>query len=284
MKMKTILLTAVVALVSSSAFAEPANFTQSKKILSSKVYTNKDTTFYCGCDIYYKKKNWLAPSHEACGFEPRKQAKRAARIEWEHVVPAWYFGHQMQCWQEGGRKNCRNDKDFEKMEGDLHNLVPAIGEVNGDRSNYSLTMVSANIAPQYGQCDMKVDFKGRKAQPRESVRGDVARTYFYMADTYGLKLSKQDIQLYTAWDKLDPVSDDELRIHNLKARYQGWSNPYVTGERKASDYKNGSLSNPKGNTNPSSGIKDALNEFSQNFEGGDEMINKFKTKLKDMEF
>lgn len=62
---------------------------------------------------------------------------RATRIEWEHIVPAWVMGHQRQCWQKGGRKSCTDtDPVFREMEADLHNLAPAIGEVNGDRSNY----------------------------------------------------------------------------------------------------------------------------------------------------
>lgn len=43
------------------------------------------TTFYCGCDIDYQGKK-MSPDLASCGYEPRKQAKRAARIEWEHVV------------------------------------------------------------------------------------------------------------------------------------------------------------------------------------------------------
>lgn len=42
----------------------------------------------------------------SCGYQVRKQQNRAERIEWEHIVPAWVFGHQRQCWQQGGRKNC----------------------------------------------------------------------------------------------------------------------------------------------------------------------------------
>jgi hypothetical protein len=38
----------------------------------------------------------------------------------------------------GGRKNCAtNDAVFRQAEGDLNNLVPAVGEVNADRSNLS---------------------------------------------------------------------------------------------------------------------------------------------------
>jgi len=31
-----------------------------------------------------------------------KNLKRASRIEWEHIVPAWFFGHNLDCWKRGG--------------------------------------------------------------------------------------------------------------------------------------------------------------------------------------
>ncbi|WP_419901146.1 endonuclease [Kiloniella sp.] len=58
----------------------------------------------------------------------------------------------------------------------------------------------------YGRPDFEVNFKARKVEPRAEVRGDIARIYFYMADRYGLRLSKQDRQLFNAWSKSDPVS------------------------------------------------------------------------------
>lgn len=81
-------------------------------------------------------------NHESCEYGVRKQENRAARLEWEHVVPAWVMGHQRQCWQKGGRHNCiSGDPVFSVMEADMHNLVPSINEVNGDRSNYRFGML-----------------------------------------------------------------------------------------------------------------------------------------------
>ena len=79
----------------------------------------------------------LVPHPGKCGYSPRKPVtrkgnpnERAARIEFEHIVSAYEFGNQLQCWQEGKRKNCTETSDlFNVMEGDLHNLVPAIGSV-----------------------------------------------------------------------------------------------------------------------------------------------------------
>ncbi|MBB3048979.1 deoxyribonuclease-1 [Litorivivens lipolytica] len=142
------------------------------------------------------------------------------------------MGHQRQCWQSGGRKNCTaNDPVFEIMEADLHNLVPAVGEVNGDRSNYSMAEIP-DAAPQYGACDAETDFKGRKFEPRDEVKGQVARIYFYMADRYNLRLSKKDQRLFMAWDRMYPVTAWERERDRRVARRMGHSNPFVTGERR----------------------------------------------------
>jgi endonuclease I len=115
----------------------------------------------------------------------RKNENRASRIEWEHVVPAWQFGHQRQCWQDGGRKNCAKDPVYRQMESDMHNLQPAVGEVNGDRGNFMYSQWNGGEG-QYGQCAMKVDFKEKVAEPPARARGSIARTYFYMRDRYEL--------------------------------------------------------------------------------------------------
>ncbi|MFK5950934.1 MAG: endonuclease [Methylococcales bacterium] len=151
---------------------------------------------------------------------------RASRIEWEHVMPAHHFGHQRQCWQKGGRKACRKDPVFKKMEADLHNLVPAIGEVNGDRSNYKFGMLEGEDR-KYGRCDIEINFKAKRVEPHPGIRGDIARIYFYMADEYQLKLSRTQTQLLNAWSKADPVDNwERLKNKRVKA-IQGKGNPYV---------------------------------------------------------
>ncbi|RVU30883.1 endonuclease [Neptunomonas marina] len=225
-------ISSVFCVSASLALAAPsfagASFSQSKRTLS-EIYADQATSFYCGCE-FVKEGKKLVPLHESCGYVPRKNANRASRIEWEHVMPAWAFGHQLQCWQEGGRKNCRKDERFRTMEADMHNLVPAIGEVNGDRSNYSFAMLSGEPR-SYGACDMEVHFKSRKVEPPEHRRGDIARSYFYMRDQYGVRLSKQQTQLFEAWDKQDPVDHWERQRNQEIARLQGNENPYISGPR-----------------------------------------------------
>lgn len=201
------------------------SFSKSKRLLA-KMYQENPVSFYCGCDYTLAGKK-LVPDWGSCGYTPRKNANRAARIEWEHVVPAWAFGHQLQCWQTGGRKACKRVDTFKRMESDLHNLVPAIGEVNGDRSNYRFAQL-AGEPRVYGRCDMEVNFKQRKVEPPLNRQGDIARIYFYMRDRYGLNISVKQEKLFVAWSKLDPVDPWEFKRNELITALQGNSNPYVT--------------------------------------------------------
>jgi deoxyribonuclease-1 len=142
------------------------DFNAAKRVLP-KVFAGMQEDFYCGCAYQGKAVDWLS-----CGYVPRKNPERAKRIEWEHVVPAWVLGHQRQCWQHGGRKNCAtNDAVFRQAEGDLNNLVPAVGEVNADRSNLSYGAWAKQPTRIYGQCGTVVDFAGKRVQPRAEVRG-----------------------------------------------------------------------------------------------------------------
>ena len=204
-------------------------FSKAKNVLP-RVYAGNEKDFYCGCP-YTGKTMDLA----TCGYVPRKQPARAAKLEWEHVVPAWAIGHQRQCWQarvdgkQGGRRHCtKTDSVFQQAEGDLVNLVPSVGEVNGDRSNYGFSVWTQAPSRMYGQCETEVDFKRRAIQPRVAVRGEIARIQFYMADTYALRLSRQDKQLFCAWARQHPVSDwERVRERRIKA-LQGRGNTYVS--------------------------------------------------------
>lgn len=112
------------------------------------------------------------------------------------------------------------------MEADLFNLYPTVVEVNGDPSNFSYGMTS-KVAPQYGQCKTKVDFDQRAAEPRDEVKGLVARTTFYLFDRYNLNMSRQQQQLLMAWDKRFPVTPWEKERNKRIAAIMGHPNPFV---------------------------------------------------------
>jgi len=79
--------------------------------------------------------------------------KRAAKVEWEHAVPAENFGRVFVEWREGDALCAsKNGKPFkgrrcaEKvsmkyryMRADMYNLFPAIGAMNAVRNNRQYT-------------------------------------------------------------------------------------------------------------------------------------------------
>ncbi|PCC97375.1 deoxyribonuclease I [Halopseudomonas pelagia] len=224
---------ALVALASLSISAAPLTFDQAKTELRRQVFHDQNTAgdLYCGCNWQWQGRSGGRMDLAACGYKIRAQEVRAERLEWEHVMPAWAFGHQRQCWQQGGRKNCiRTDPVFRAMEADMHNLWPTVGEVNADRSNYNFGQLTSTPY-RYGACTSRVDFKQRVAEPRNEAKGTVARIQFYMHDRYGLNMSRQQQQLLMAWYGKYPVTEPERVRDQRIARVMGHSNPYVTGER-----------------------------------------------------
>lgn len=101
----------IAAVVLSAAFSGPAlaeginSFSQAKAA-AVKVHADAPGTFYCGCKINWQGKKGVVDL-QSCGYQVRKNENRASRVEWEHVVPAWQFGHQRQCWQDGGHEKLR---------------------------------------------------------------------------------------------------------------------------------------------------------------------------------
>lgn len=219
--MKLLLLSSIFAL----ALNAEQSFSQSKKILK-EIYKDHQTTFYCGCDYSYANKGNMI-DRSSCGYQPRiavtkkgKDNARARRIEWEHVMPAENFGRYLPCWREGGRKNCSKvSPEFRAMEADMMNLVPAIGELNGDRSNLRYGAFDPKVG-QYGECRFQVDFEADRAYVRPEIRGDIARIYFYMSDKYNINLSKQERQMMEAWNKQDPIDPWEIEKKKRVMQYQ----------------------------------------------------------------
>ena len=223
-------------LFSVEAFAQPPpTFEQAKSIAREQIYydRNKVGTTYCSCLWEWLGKSGGRIDFKSCGYAVRAegQRNRAERIEWEHIVPASNFGRARLCWQNGGRSNCKQtDPIFNIMEADLHNLTPAVGELNSDRQNFNFGVLPATPR-QHGACDFKVDFKIRIVEPRDEIKGMLARVYFYMHDRYDLNMSKQQQRLLMSWNKAYPVSEWDLMRDFRISKLMGHSNPFVTGEK-----------------------------------------------------
>jgi deoxyribonuclease-1 len=215
------------------------SFNHAKRLLR-EVYADHRITFYCACPYSEEGIDFVS-----CGFKPFRDKKRASRIEWEHIVPASDFGRSFTAWRDGDQRckdkrgkpfkgrNCARfvSPEFNRMEADLYNLVPAIGEVNGMRKNYPMGLL-AGLPNQFGQCKTKV--AQGIIEPREPIRGFIARTYKYMNSNYrghGI-ISRKNEKLFDAWDKQYAPDAFEVERARRIAKIQGNTNIYIEGAAK----------------------------------------------------
>ena len=65
-------------------------------------------------------------------------------------------------------------------------------------------------------------------EPRDDVKGDIARSLLYMLKRYELKLpSDMDLEMLLEWHLADPVDDMERWRNFAIERLQGNGNPYI---------------------------------------------------------
>jgi deoxyribonuclease-1 len=76
-------------------------------------------------------------------------------------------------------------------------------------------------------CDMEIDTRARRVEPRPAVRGDIARAMLYMSDRYGLKLYRRQREILERWNRQDPPDDAERARNRRIKRVQGWGNPWI---------------------------------------------------------
>jgi len=103
---------------------------------------------------------------------------------------------------------------------DLHNLKPANPSFNSSRGNKYFDNVTTSSS----------------YEPRDEVKGDIARILFYMVVMYDyLSLVDQNPSTYQMallsvllqWHILDPVDDFERNRNNVIYSYQGNRNPFI---------------------------------------------------------
>lgn len=125
---------------------------------------------------------------------------------------------------------------------DAHHLRPTLNSINSSRGNSDFGEVSNGSSDSYGNKWTSSTF-----EPRDEVKGDVARMMFYMATRYGfdgtynLTLVNDsstsqttgngrfgNLQTLLKWHYQDPVSPEEIYRNNIiYTYYQKNRNPYI---------------------------------------------------------
>lgn len=183
-------------------------YRQALKTLWTNVYPSHGKTLYC--DMSFSTKN-------------RKERKKYVNAE--HVFPMSWVAKDLKC---GTRKQCQvSSPTFRQIESDLHNIYPARIDVNKARSNYRFGDVPGEKRV-FGACDFEVNERGRVAEPRPQVRGEVARSMLYMAHQYNLSLHRKTEKLMHQWDRQDPPSKEEKRREKVIRQQQGKENLFIS--------------------------------------------------------
>lgn len=193
---------------------------------------------YCGC-----KFSAGLNVDKDCAYEAQHKGNRATKIEWEHIIPAENFGQNFKEWREGNEAICKDKKgrecakknsEFARMEGDMYNLYPAIGEVNAIRSNFrylELSTKDSDVETLKGCGDVAVNKKDRSFMPASPTKGELARVYLYFDAVYdNYNLSSAQKQLFTAWSNQHPISGLECKRYFLIKEAQKSDNPILKYE------------------------------------------------------
>lgn len=147
----------------------------------------------------------------------------------EHSVPSSWFN------------------DASPMYSDLFHVYPTDGFVNNKRSNYPYGQVGTATWTSTNGSKLGISnfpgYSGVVFEPRADFKGDLARTYFYMATRYENVIngwnspmlnktvypafSSWAISLLLQWHTADPVSQKEIDRNNTIYALQGNRNPYI---------------------------------------------------------
>ena len=134
----------------------------------------------------------------------------------------------------------------EPQKSDLHHLYPCRGNVNSSRGNkpygdiddndtdkwWRLDYYETNIPSEYIDEFSEVDNDNNKFEPREDVKGNIARSMFYFYTIYKNDANEnffnQQKEFLYQWHKRDPVDTVEMARTLAIAIYQdNLANPFV---------------------------------------------------------
>lgn len=136
--------------------------------------------------------------------------------------------------------------DKGNAQSDLHHLFPARKNINSDRGNKPFSdIVDANTERWYrddvaletipnSAINQYSEWTSTQFEPREEVKGNVARAMFYFYTIYRDQADRVDAsyfdrqsQTLCKWHQQDPADNAEVERNNAIAQFQGNENPFV---------------------------------------------------------
>ena len=186
-----------------------ADYDAARRVFWSILYADGGETLYCG----YKF-----------------QTGYTKELNIEHIVPMSWATQTLKC---GTRKQCRrNSPEFNRLEGDLHNLYPSLRKINDQRGSLRYGMISGEKR-KFGACDFELDIRTRIVEPRPEVRGDIARAMFYMHERYAIEIFSKLGRQLLQWHEQFPPDDADKRRNDVIESLQGTRNRFIDDPKSA---------------------------------------------------
>jgi len=144
------------------------------------------------------------------------------------TTPDWDVVNTEHVWPRS------DGADIEPRECDLHHLFPADAEANGRRGNTPFGDVTRAESWSEGGSVLGEDSEGRATfEPRDAVKGDIARAVLYFATRYAgdvsveAQVDAERIAVFKAWHAADPPTRGDQQRSLRIAEEQGAANPFV---------------------------------------------------------
>ena len=171
-----------------------------------ELYTYGGWTLYCGYQ-----------------FDGFRKTKKGKVVSIEHIYPTDRMLKHTKC---NSRMQCRdtNNKQFIRMEADMHNMYPVWQAMVTYRFNLPFGIVSGEEW-RFDDCDF--EWKSGVAEPRPKARGNIARAIFYMHTQYGVSIEPELFDLLKSWNRKDSPSAQEKIRNDRIEKLQGQRNPYI---------------------------------------------------------
>lgn len=130
----------------------------------------------------------------------------------------------------------------------MHHLFPSRSAVNSDRADFPFQEISDGSTQRWyyrnlemsnkpnSNIDFYSEFAASRFEPRESVKGDIARALFYFWTIYredaivaDPDFFNQQLETLCQWHHQDPVDTEEAARNEMIASYQGGKiNPFIS--------------------------------------------------------
>lgn len=157
---------------------------------------------YCGKKFYFDNVDEVSRMHD--------------RVNIEHTWPQSKF-------------NGNFKKDMQKS--DMHHLYLTDSKANSMRGNSPFGFLASfdNVMGGDGCDSSRYGFvaDGAVYTPPANHRGNVARALFYFSMRYNLGISNSEERVLRRWNNEDPIDANEIRRHELIAKYQKVRNPFI---------------------------------------------------------